>query len=201
MLRTMLTLASVMAVMGAGAPVMAGDCKSCTKVAKHGRGFCYGCEKGKAFGVDLASKGLYDALVGQPINRERLKCPGCKDAAKTEGRCSHCKVTAANGKFYHSPVASVLAKGTPVSAEKAAACSGCKTAHGEDGFCKECGAGFVGERMFKGEENYKAALVAHKTLTKAASTAKKCEACAVAMVTDGTCEHCKVSFKDGKATD
>jgi len=32
----------------------------------------------------------------------------------------------------------------------------------------------------------------------AAKTAEKCEACAVAMVTDGNCAACKVSFKDGK---
>ena len=200
MLRTMLNLASVLIVMGACAPVMAGDCVGCSKVAKHGRGFCNACEKGKAFGVDLTSKGLYDALAGSAINKDKLKCPGCKEAAKTNGTCAHCKVTAANGKFYHSPVASVLARGTRVSAEKAASCSGCKTAHSEDGFCTGCSAGFVGGRMFKGEENYKAAIAAYNTLTKAASAVKKCEACAIAMVTDGTCEKCKVSFKAGKAT-
>jgi hypothetical protein len=36
------------------------------------------------------------------------------------------------------------------------------------------------------------------TLVNAAATVKECKARAVAMVTDGTCDHCNMSFKDGK---
>jgi hypothetical protein len=37
-----------------------------------------------------------------------------------------------------------------------------------------------------------------KVLRDAAKT--KCEGCAIAMVSDGKCDQCKVSFKDGKKT-
>ncbi len=175
---------------------MAGGCKGCDKVAKEGEGFC--CGKGKIFGVELASKKLYTSLAGHKFDLENVKCPGCKAAAESNGRCDHCNVGASGGKFYHSSIAYALAKGAPVSAKKAAMCAGCKTAHADDGFCTGCGVGFVAGRMFKGKEIHGAALAAYKTIGKAVVTAKKCESCAVAMVTDGTCADCKVSFKNGK---
>ena len=198
MVRTMLTLVASVALFGAAVPAMAGGCSGCAKVAKGSDGFC--CGKGKAFGVKLNSKKLYAALAGHKFDKESIKCPGCKTAAKTNGRCEHCSVGAADGKFFHSKVSYVLAKGKPMSAEKAKHCYGCATAHKDNGYCGGCSAGFVAGRMFEGQENHKAALAAYKTLVKASKASEKCEACAVALVTDGKCAHCNVAFKDGKKT-
>lgn len=196
MFRTMLMFAAVVTVVGAGAPAIAGDCKGCAKIASGEDGFC--CGKGKAFGIQLASEKLYEVLSGFQYKASDIKCPGCKTAAKTSGKCSHCNLAAANGKFYRSPVAYTLVKGEPISAKKASYCGGCKIAHKDNGRCTGCNVGFVAGRMFKDKDDYKAALVAHKTLEKAAQESSHCETCAIAMVLDGTCKHCKVSFKNGK---
>lgn len=196
MIRKMFVLAGMAVVFGVGAPAMAGGCKGCDKVAKAGDGFC--CGKGKAFGVELTSKKLHDALAGKKMDAYGVECAGCKSALKTNGKCDHCKVAAADGKMYHSMVAHAIAKGKPYTAEKAAHCGSCKTAFGADGFCTGCNAGFVAGRMFTDKESYDGAKTALMTLVKAVATSQKCATCAVAMVTDGTCSHCKASFKDGK---
>lgn len=200
MICRMLIAASVSVMLTAAAPALADGCKGCQKVATSGEGFC--CGKGKAFGVALKSEKLHAALVGQKIDAAMAaKCPckDCKKALKNNGKCDHCKLVA--GKMYQSSVSYALAKGAPMSAELVVACpercKRCKAAFKESGRCDKCGVGFAAGRMYDNAEDYEAALVAYKTLTKAAEVAAKCESCAVAMVTDGKCEHCKVSFKDG----
>jgi hypothetical protein len=194
MMRTMATLLCTVVITAAAAPAMAGGCKGCDKVAKKGEGFC--CGKGIAYGVELSSEKLQAALSGKHVNA--TNCAGCKAAAKGNGRCAHCNVGVANSKVYRSSVSYRLAKGTRVTAKAAASCSGCKTAHKSNGRCTDCKVGFVGGRKFTDLDDYQAALTAHKTLRVAAKQAEKCEACAVAMVTDGKCESCKIKFKDGK---
>jgi len=196
-------LGSVVAVglmgMFSGKAVAEG-CKGCKLVDKTGEGFC--CGKGRAFGVELTSKSLYEALVGHSFESSKITCSGCKTALKSNGKCEHCHVAAANGKFYKSPVAHALAKGKPVDvkhdADAGQGCPGCEKAIHENGRCDQCKVSFVAGRMFSSEDDYKAALAAHETLEHAAAAAKQCEACSVAMVTNGTCDHCKVKFEDGK---
>ena len=196
MLRKMLAAVTLVALVGAGAPAIAGGCKGCDKIAAGADGFC--CGHGRAFGVKLTSKKLYEALSGVAYKEGDIKCPGCKEAAKHGGKCKHCKVAATHGKFYKSAVAYMLAKGDPISEEKASHCPGCKKAYASNGFCTGCNVGFVAGRMYKDKDDYEAALDAHKTLEKAAQAASHCEGCGIAMVLDGECEHCKVSFKNGK---
>ncbi len=91
-----------------------------------------------------------------------------------------------------------MAKGEPSTAEKAAHCPGCAEAFKTDGFCTACNGGFVAGRAYMNQGDHDAAKAAHTTLTTAAEKAAKCEHCAVAMVNNGTCEKCKVSYKDGQ---
>ena len=196
MLRKMLIVTGVIAMAGAGTPAMAGGCKGCDLVAKKGEGFC--CGKGQIHGVELTSRNLYDALAGQKLEADKIKCAGCKYAAKNNGVCSHCRVGVAGDKLYHSLLSHKLAKGQPITARMASLCGGCKTAYKDHGRCTGCSVGFVSHRMFKDQADYDAALAARKTILAAAAMSKKCETCAVAMVTDGKCTKCKLSFKDGK---
>jgi ribosomal protein L32 len=188
-------LACVLAIAGLAAPALAAGCPGCDKVTQTGQGFC--CGQGQTYGVKLTSQKLFDSLEGKTIDKAKIECPGCKEAAAKGGSCEHCKAYFHDGKAYQSKIAVALAKGEPVSAEKAATCPSCKTAHQQNTQCTACGVGFVAGRMYKGED-YKTALAAHEVLAKAVETSKKCEACAVAMVTDGECAHCKVGFKDGE---
>ena len=196
MLRKIVVVAALSAVVGIVSPAIAGACKGCAKVASSGEGFC--CDKGIAFGVPVSSKKLSEALAGVEVDPGSIKCAGCKSAASSNGQCDHCKVGIVDGKAYRSMVAYHLAKGKLLPKDAKIKCPDCAKAKGSDGFCKECKAGFAAGRLYKTEPDYKAALAAHETLVKAADVAGKCEACAVAMVTDGECASCKAKFKDGK---
>jgi len=195
MLRKAGMLACVLGFAGFAVPALAAGCPGCDKVVKTGEGFC--CGKGETLGVKLTSQKLFDSLEGKKVDKTEIKCDGCKKAAAKGGSCDSCKKYFHDGKAYTSKIAVALAKGKPVSAEKAAQCAGCKTAHKQSTECTGCGVGFVASRKYKGED-YKVALAAHKVLAKAVTTSKKCEACAVAMVTDGKCTQCNVSFKNGE---
>ncbi len=198
MLRATLSLVVIVAVLGVTTPALAGACPGCAAIKAKGQGFCVACDKGRMFGVDLTSKKLHDALDGRKIDTAKMKCTGCKAAANDDSVCSHCNVGMAGGMAYHSRVAHTLAKGKAMSAGKVSGCTSCKSARKSHGFCTACDVGFVADRAFKGKKQHDAAADAHKILVKAADKAQKCEPCAVAMVTDGKCKHCKVSFKDGR---
>lgn len=123
---------------------------------KHGKGSkatkSQASEDQTVFGVVIESDGLRTALAGFELETEKVRCPACQKAIKTNGKCEHCKIGVVNGKAYRSPVSSRLAKGTPMPAELVAACpkrcDECKTAHKENGFCEHCGVGFVADRMY-----------------------------------------------------
>ena len=175
------------------APALAGP--PCCDQAKAKDGWYTGHEMGFAYGVPLKGKALYEALTAKPAGE--LKCEGCKKAAETNGWCSHCKVAVAHGKLYRSPYAHAIALGNKLD-PTGIKCPQCaKTAKaGEHGWCEGCQAGLVAGYGFKSKEDYDRAVKAFQIIKTAA--ASKCEACAVGMVTDGKCDHCKVTFKDGK---
>jgi len=176
----------------------AGDgCKCCVDKAKAGTGFC--CGSGLVFGVQTKSKALYEAMAGKKVDTATWPCGDCKKALAAGGECASCKVYAADGQLYRSPVAASLAKGNLVpEGSSATECSACKDALKDNGFCDKCGVGFVANRVYASKDDWKAAQKAHTTLTSAAAASAKCDTCAVAMVTDGSCGPCNVSFKDGK---
>ena len=151
-------------------------------------------------GVSFKSVKLHKALTGKTVKASSIKCDSCKKALKGDGTCDNCKLNFADGKSYASKVAYTLSKGKAVDTSTIE-CEGCPNAYKNDqGRCESCDLGWVGNKVFKDKKSYKAATEARVILAKAVETSKKCEACAVAMVTDGTCDSCKVSFKDGKKT-
>ena len=186
---------AVAALVVAGAPAYAG-CDSC-KLAKAADGWCDGCKVGFFDGVTIKSKKLFDAVAGKKVDAQAMKCSGCAKAAKQDGACDHCGVAFAGGKAYKSKVAQTLALGKAAQPDKLA-CSMCQKNSKDYGWCDGCKVGLVGNRAFTDKQAYSHAVAARKVLLAAAKTAEKCPACAVAMVSDGTCSACKVSFKDGQ---
>jgi len=181
-------------------PAMAGEKCGCKKIHKAGSGWCEPCGGGEAFGVAIKSKKLYKALQGKKIKeKSKIKCGGCKKAEAKGGKCDGCHVAFNEGKVYHSPVAHILSKGVKVDA-KAVKCRDCKESleSGKPKFCSACDGGFVGGLAYKTRVLYKQAKKAMKTLKRATKVSAKCEGCAVAMVSDGKCEHCNAKFTGGK---
>lgn len=172
------------------------DCKC--KLAKAENGWCGDCNVGYVAGVKIPSKKLYDAVAGKPIaDASKIKCQSCRVAFEKDGACSHCGVAFADNKKYKSAVGQRLAAGKARN-PAAMKCSQCRVAAKDHGWCDHCQAGQVGHFRFKDKKAYDQAVEARKRLREAVKLAKKCETCAVAMVTDGTCATCKVTFKDGK---
>ncbi len=204
MRRGMLTVLSLAAVGVWVAPTFAGPgCPGCKAVEEKGEGFC--CGSGKIFDLKLTSKVVFDILAGDAAKVSKAKyspCPACKEAATQGGSCEHCKLFVTDGKAYQSKAAFVLASGKPIAKETADTmsdhCPECAKAFAKNGFCTGCDAGFVAHRMFKTQKTYDEAKQAMETVQTALKDAGHCEACAVARLTDGKCEHCSVSFKNGK---
>lgn len=159
--------------------------------------WCGHCGSGVAFGHPVKSQKLITVLQGAPVQPDQLKCPGCKQAAQAGG--AHCNKIFARGKAYDSFVAGAIAKGEVIEATQIE-CAQCKKAAAERGafFCTGCNRGFVDGLAFNSKEDFEAAKKADVILVRAVATTEKCEQCAVGMVTNGQCTHCKVTFKDGE---
>lgn len=169
------------------------------KVAKVENGWCADCSAGYVAGVKIKSRKLYDALDGKTIkDASAIKCKACKTGLTNNGECKHCQVAFAGGKAFHSKPACCVSRGKAVETS-AIKCESCKANFGGKGWCEGCKAGLVGNRVYADKAAYKEALMGREIIQKAAKVAEKCEGCAVAMVTDGECKGCKVSFKQGKA--
>lgn len=185
-------------------PVLAGgDC--CKAAVKDGQGWCDKCKHGEVLGFHLASKKVYDSLAGTPIKDSGMeKSACCAKAIKDSGACAGCKVSFANGKMYHSNYAHDIALGTPITdakvAEALGKCEGCKSASKspQGAWCEACKGGVVAGRWYTSKDSFTAAQNAAKVVNNAITAAKQCEECGAAMVTDGTCTHCKLTFKNGE---
>ncbi len=208
-MRNLTIVLALAAVAAMAAPGLAGDkygkkagygqakC-SCSGNTARTVAWCAPCKGGVAFGHMAKSEKLIAALAGHEVKADGMKCGGCKTALKNSSKCQHCNVAFRNGMKFHSPVSLALAKGELIEVEKIG-CPSCKSVAKEgQGECTGCKVGFVAGMIFRDMYDYKAAKKADTTLAKAITSSTKCEGCAIAMVSDGTCEHCKVSFKDGE---
>ncbi|MBU0638008.1 MAG: hypothetical protein KKB50_04025 [Planctomycetes bacterium] len=192
MMRILLAPALILAL---AVPALA-DCKACS-VAKIDGGWCDGCGAGYVAGVKIGSKKLYDALAAKEIKADAMSCKGCKGAYDKNGQCGHCQVGFVDKQAYRSRVAYHLALGQAKDPAKIK-CDSCKLAAKSHGWCGGCQVGLAGNRAYKDKQEYESAVKAHEILVAAAKAAEKCEACAVAMVTDGKCQAHDLKFADGK---
>ncbi|KAA0222925.1 MAG: hypothetical protein EDS66_04790 [Planctomycetota bacterium] len=171
---------------------------TCKAIDASGTGWCADCKHGKVFFVEIGSEGLFKALQGTKMKAEDIKCPGCKTAFEKNGSCDKCHVTFCDGTCYKSFVSAAMAPGkaTDPATIKCPACKSAAEGKSEGSYCEPCKGGFVGRYMFAAKDAYEAAKKAMTVLATATKT--KCETCATAMVTNGTCEHCKVTYKNGE---
>lgn len=192
-MRNVLTGMAVLLVAVAATNVYA-DC-TCD-VSKVKNGWCGDHSFGYYDSVQIKSKKLYTALAGSEVEADKMKCDACKTALAKNGRCDDHGLGFVDKKEFKSKVAYLLANGVQKDVSKLY-CTGCKKAvKAGAGWCDSCNAGMVGNVVHKSKKNYEAAKKARTILVSAGKS--KCETCAVAMVTDGTCESCKITYKDGE---
>ena len=88
---------------------------------------------------------------------------------------------------------------------KSLPCERCRAAVEVDGFCDACGRGFLAGRAYLSPLSYhlargeRAAVEKElRVLAHALETVERCELCAAAMVVDGNCPTCRVSYRGGE---
>ena len=185
----------VLGFVAAAATPSYADC-TCS-VAKVKNGWCKDCKVGYFATVKLKSKELFKAVDGHDVDADAIKCGLCKKAFESDGYCPDCKLGFVGKKKYHSTFAYHLAGGK-VKDASGIKCSTCKKNAESHGWCDACGIGMAGHLAYKDKKMYKLAETALDIVTSAAKAATKCVPCAVAMVTNGTCDACDVAYKDGE---
>lgn len=86
-------------------------------------------------------------------------------------------------------------------------CARCSAAVEADGYCADHRRGFVGGRAYFSRLAYHLARDEREevqaeleVLALAVRTLERCEVCAAAMVSDGVCPECRLSYRAGRAT-
>lgn len=187
---------TVMMVLGLMAARTAEAQCTCS-VAKVKNGWCTDCKVGYFDALKIKSQKLFAVLAGEPADAHEFTCASCKRAKTDSGYCEACGIGFANGRHYHSKVVYLLAKGETKDPEQIT-CEACRKNAAGSGWCDSCNIGLVGNAAFKDRQAYEQAAEARQVVLAASES--KCEACAVAMLTDGECKACKVAYKNGKKT-
>jgi hypothetical protein len=86
------------------------------------------------------------------------------------------------------------------------ACADCRAAADADGYCERHERGFVGGRAYLSRLAYhlargqpEAVQAELRLVALAVETTERCELCAAALVIDGDCPACRLSYRDGQA--
>lgn len=171
---------------------------TCTR-AKVAGGWCEVHATGYVAGVEIHSRLLYDALDahGHTLDLSTFKCPTCRQAIASDGFCEQHRVGFVSEQAYFSRLTYELARGEAKDPIEIT-CPVCLRNARSLGWCDKCGLGMIGYVAIKDRQAYERAAKAVEILQAATLTVKRCEWCAIAMVTDTQCPLCRISYKDGK---
>ena len=167
--------------------------------AKLGHQWCAACGVGYVAGIRIESQLLYEEIDahGHKIDPQRIKCPSCQAALDTDGFCERCRRGFVNKQAYMSRLTYFVAKGETKEVEKIA-CKTCRENAARHGWCEACGVGMVGNVALKVKAEFEQAAKAYDVLQEAVRTMKRCMMCAVAMVIDGRCPTCRITYRNGE---
>ncbi len=172
----------------------------CTcEIARMKGGWCQRCGVGHIASVRIESADLFEWLDahGHQIDPDRIECEICQKAIATDGFCERCKMGFVGKEAYLSRLTYHIAKGQPRSVGKIQ-CSQCRKNADRFGWCDRCKLGMIGNVEIRIRKDYDGAANAFRILLIAIHTARKCESCALAIVSDTNCRTCKINYKDGK---
>lgn len=180
----------------AALPVLDG----CTcSVARIRQGWCPACKVGYIAGFRLQSYDLWETLDahGHDFDGPSIRCAACQQAMKTDGFCDACGMGYLHNLAYLSRLTYHLARGRICDVE-GIACHACRQNAQRYGWCGACRRGMVGHVCFVDRSDYDGAAHQMEIVFRAQETIPRCETCAVAMVSNGRCPYCKITYRDGE---
>ncbi len=168
-------------------------------VARLKGGWCPACKVGYLASVRITSEMLFEALDahGHDFDPAAITCLTCQKAMTDGGYCDQCRMGFVHGQAYLSRLTYHLARGEARD-PKGIACPKCRKNSQQAGWCDDCKIGMIGNVATADKKEYEDTLREFQRLLKAIQMIPRCESCAVAMFTGGTCPSCKISYKDGK---
>jgi len=168
-----------------------GDPSVCTcSAAMLVDGWCERHAAGRVAGLSVPSAQLFETLDphGHVIAHESVTCPTCVAAIRSDGYCNPCHIGWRDGLAYMTRLTWLLAGGTRTSA-----------ADGLPEF--PAVGGVVGNVRIADDATLTEALQAFEVLRSAVEMCDRCEVCACAMVYDGTCPDCNITYFAGRPSD
>jgi hypothetical protein len=190
-------LACLLATLCWGAGARSADC-SCPE-ARRVDGWCEAHATGYIAGLPVASQLVHEALDahGHEVDPATFDCPRCRAAIAASGFCDEHSVGFVRSMAYFSRLTYEIARGTRSEPQRLE-CKVCRKNSESLGWCDRCKAGTIGNVVIRDQEAYARAASALRMVQDALVVAKRCERCAVAMVTSSQCPLCRISYKDGK---
>ncbi len=164
-------------------------------------GPCPKCKVGYLGGLKIASETFFEALDahGHEIDTNLVICESCKKALAADGFCDICKIGFVRRQAYFSKLSHLLARGE-LKRRNAISCPDCLRHANQSGWCEKCQIGMVGFHAYKDKTEFTQTAHAMELLVQAIPEADRCMMCALAIINDGPCLLCKVSYSDGKKT-
>ena len=165
-------------------------------------GWCEAHDVGYVGSVEIESRWLYDALDahGHDVDHGSFECDACQEAIASDGFCDEHRIGFVEGQAYFSMLTYQLTRGE-LRRESEIECSVCRSHSQTLGWCDACGVGHVGPIAIATRDDFDQGAEAIRILHVANEAAKRCERCAVAIVTDTWCPVCKITYKDGVEVD
>lgn len=162
-------------------------------------GWCGKCKFGYLAGIKIESAALFDALDphGHDIDPASLRCDQCRKAFDSHGYCEPCKIGFVRKQAFFSRLTYGLARGT-LKNPGAVTCPTCVKNTTLPGWCEACRVGLVGHRAYEDRKEFEEVVRVRNLLKSAIERGKKCLSCAIAMINDGPCVKCKVTFEGGR---
>ena len=194
-----LPAAVLVAVVLAGATVVAGaPCPGCAE-ARTTNGWCDACGVGYVGDVPIRSKYLWEILDahGHELNLANLGCTQCDAALEVDGYCPKSRIGFVDRKAYFSRLTWLLARSERHEIEEIQ-CPVCRENFAGAGWCEQCGIGRVGRYALDDRGDFDNLVHDLEILDLANAAAERCEHCAVAIVTDTECPFCRIRYEDGQ---
>src|SRR5262245_1804015 len=131
---------------------------------------------------------------GHDVDTRTFACPACRRAIATDGYCAEHRIGFVKGKAYFSSLTWHLGRGT-VRKPAEIACAVCRKNAETSGWCDRDRVGMVGPFEIRDRAEFDLTVHEMAILKIADGAAKRCEHCAVAIITDTECPICRIKYK------